>query len=191
MKKKMFMMTVLISSCLLFGCSKYQHSNTIEIYDKTNTEELSQEDLIAIKEEEEFAANGRNIEFSSICEAMKKQGFEEELETYIYRYIGKSNYVQIQITSKDGEYCSRIAVNVQPGYFESDDKNKELSDALDIILSNLDKKFETSSLKDIVDTVSNLKPGDEVDYKCTDNITINLSKEIGENTGYSLSVYGN
>lgn len=188
MNKKCFIIAVLVCGCFLCSCSRYEHSNTVKIYDTDDTEGLSAEERAAIKEEEEFMAKSHNIEFKGICDALKEMGFEERLDTYIYQYIGKSSYIQVQITSKDEKYCSRIMVNINPEYFESDDKNKELSDALNTILSNLDGEFDEASLSDILDTVPNLDFGDDVDYECTDNIMINISKGVEDNAGYCLCI---
>lgn len=191
MNKKALVMAVFICSCFVCSCSKYEHSNTVKVYDTDDTEGLSEEEIAAIKEEEEYMAKSNNIAFGGICDTLKEKGFKEELDNYIYQYFGKNNYIQVVITSKDGEYCSRIRVDINPEYFESDDKDKELSDALQIILSNLDEKFEEASLSDILDIVSNLDSGDDEDYECTGNIMINISKGIEEKAGYSLFIKKN
>ncbi len=188
MNKKCFIITVLLCGCFLCSCSKYEHSNTVKVYDTNDLEGLSEEEIAAIKEEEEFMANSNKIEFSGVCEELKKIGFEEKLDTYLYQYLGKNEYIQVTITSKDGEHCSRIKVDINPEYFQSDDNNKELSDALNTILSNLDEEFDETLLSDIVDSISNLDFGDDVDYECTDDIILNASKGLEENNGYSLLI---
>lgn len=188
MNKKCFIIAALLCGCLLCSCSRYEHSNTVKIYDTDDIEGLSAEDRAAIKEEEEYMAKSHNIEFKGICDALKEIGFEEELDTYIYQYKGKNGDITVVITSKDGKYCSNIKVDMDPEYFENDNKNMELSDALNIILSNLDEEFDEASLSDIFDTISNLDFGDDVEYECTDNIIINISKGLEENAGYCLYI---
>ena len=130
----------------------------------------------------------KNIAFEGFCEELKELGLKEELEPCIYKYLDEDNNIQVLLTSRDGEYCANVRLSINPEYFQNSDNDKELSDILWIICSNIDDTFDETSLEEILKKVPKVKLGGGKNYKRAGKLRVYISRGMEENAGYSIEI---